>query len=1185
MQGRTQERLSLCSILLLLFAVTLFTFAQAAPQVAPSGEPDDVAVEDGGDITSAVNDRLPASMADIIKATDDEDVPTAPGVLIQSRDEPACTPINMPAADWKSDTDYATASLVRYGGRLYGCLQRHRSHPGWEPPHVPALWATPTPCGVTAWEVQTQYKIGSKVTFERENYQCQEAHISSEGWTPLATPSLWNKVQLIRSIRISKSNVQFGESFRVFVRLTEPEGFRVFINGVPGSSQWFQFYDFPGIHKVTVAVYRREDFIETRSVDILVENPQDLPLKAKFPYMAMSSPEAGAGYFEILNFADIHVPGTVYTWDFGRAGSRTTTGPSVKQLFEDYLDINEPYGTFEVRVTAAYPGQSPVSATRSVVVWNTYFLEKARGFVKPKLDYNFRAVRQDKKLAGSCRIKNVEPEPLHLTKKAFQYLTEDSEFAQMFAPEEAISVRVPANKAADIDCGIPFPLPRGSFGYAVHLAGQTDAGKRVRTSCYFEYRESTQGSGTRIITDPNAVRALHSMRNQSLHHDKAFFTRDEVIRHIRIVEGVSTRPNVKILRENITAGKEEMPDIRAFSGEVLLGKPCLPDEDPPEVGVTCQLTDEWAWVTIPARIANAFKGDAILSPAGNGVIGGLLRQVDPPQAYAHSGIMTKNHYEIRHSTASEDRMHGHLVGSVLGERGTDGIDPDVLKYAWPGTITQSVQGAFNGEDLVDPDTGKPYRISAFDYRTRQDQGMKLIPALILKPDPFKEALIPSVRTTLHRVADAAAAIKGHYRFYAYTNAGISTRSTSYNAPDRGSTWWASNTTPTVCSSLLWAAAKSVVNPRIQLEGAGMITLPYELEPQDVAAGARIDSQTLDGLYMYSAEERLTAAEWLYGYMWNLAADKIHKKFPWLPASWVGDAPDDLGNQMVNTFNSDWTGDNGDGRGHSKDSDNWKNMGLGHAVSPDHLLFWDAPGPIVNGVQKGLYGYTEKLVYRPETYEYRHISRWKLIKTTGTVTGTVSYHGRAVGRGNSLDGSFTIGDVPAGTFKVKAGKLIERVYAEGALSISVTANSTTSVAITLQDPPEFYREVVLSGSLYIRDDQLISSNSRKYGMYYDGIFVGPFGTHAEQVHKEGHGGEIRVEVYVKMDWKFPGDIAGTVYVKFYEGRNEDTGDLEDKETEQFRVARGSRETVRIHVVSSGVGGGDTADLTSLPIVPT
>jgi hypothetical protein len=53
------------------------------------------------------------------------------------------------AAEWAPNTWYATHSVVTYQGPTYTCIQGHTSQVGWEPPHVPALWALqasrPTP--------------------------------------------------------------------------------------------------------------------------------------------------------------------------------------------------------------------------------------------------------------------------------------------------------------------------------------------------------------------------------------------------------------------------------------------------------------------------------------------------------------------------------------------------------------------------------------------------------------------------------------------------------------------------------------------------------------------------------------------------------------------------------------------------------------------------------------------------------------------------------------------------------------------------------------------------------------------------------------------------------------------------------------------------------------------------------
>jgi hypothetical protein len=95
---------------------------------------------------------------------------------------------------------------------------------------------------------------------------------------------------------------------------------------------------------------------------------------------------------------------------------------------------------------------------------------------------------------------------------------------------------------------------------------------------------------------------------------------------------------------------------------------------------------------MPGRFLNARKGDVILSPGGTGLIGGLLLSVTPSQWYSHSGITTRNYDEITHSTASEQRLIDH----TRGQGGSDGFEPNALKYLWPGVITQQVESAIKG---------------------------------------------------------------------------------------------------------------------------------------------------------------------------------------------------------------------------------------------------------------------------------------------------------------------------------------------------------------------------------------------------------------------------------------------------------------------------------------------------------
>ncbi|KAK4446470.1 hypothetical protein QBC34DRAFT_496775 [Podospora aff. communis PSN243] len=108
---------------------------------------------------------------------------------------PSCTPLDTAAPAWDPNRNYAVSTLVRYEGRFYVCLQAHHSSALWAPPAVPALWETPTPCGVTEWQTQTHYAIGSQVTYAAKVYECIQAHTAYDSWFPPDTPALWRYVK------------------------------------------------------------------------------------------------------------------------------------------------------------------------------------------------------------------------------------------------------------------------------------------------------------------------------------------------------------------------------------------------------------------------------------------------------------------------------------------------------------------------------------------------------------------------------------------------------------------------------------------------------------------------------------------------------------------------------------------------------------------------------------------------------------------------------------------------------------------------------------------------------------------------------------------------------------------------------------------------------------------------------
>ena len=485
----------------------------------------------------------------------------------------------------------------------------------------------------------------------------------------------------------------------------------------------------------------------------------------------------------------------------------------------------------------------------------------------------------------------------------------------------------------------------------------------------------------------------------------------------------------------------------------VVGQECDPDNVPDNLpdGMVCQLTSEMAWRYVPGRILNAKKGDCLLDPGGPGLVGQLLRQVTPAQFYSHCGLMTKNHIELTHSTGSDDWLKDHVAGSFLGNKGTDGFDPTALKYLWPGTVTQTIDNAYYGEWITSPDTG-PYRISDFSFAPDLSDSSTIIYPVVVKPNPFDETA--AVRGRLHAIADAALAIKGHYRFYCYTKPEIALGPESIAGPDSG---WAQGTLATTCSSFIWLAAQ---HANVKLEGPNKITSVDDLESKDVIQGAAVDGSTLDGLYFYTAAERQAAANWLFQDVYDIAYNK---------AGFFGtlftDAPDTVANQLCNTFASDSADIN------TVDEDAWKTTGSANSISPDNIMFWDSPGSGNQKQFRSVYGHVEEVFYRPGTYVQVPIFRWKLVPTKGTLTGTVTANADVTGANVSIgngfqdvvvggDGRFEFDNVPSGDYLVTAGLNIGGYWNSATVQPHIDAGKTTDVTIALQPPPEIYRSVTI-----------------------------------------------------------------------------------------------------------------------------
>jgi hypothetical protein len=508
---------------------------------------------------------------------------------------------------------------------------------------------------------------------------------------------------------------------------------------------------------------------------------------------------------------------------------------------------------------------------------------------------------------------------------------------------------------------------------------------------------------------------------------------------------------------------------------VAAGNECFPDDISDADAATataeqlvCQLTDETETVTIPGSFQNAMQGDIILSPSpvgGGDMIAALFAALSPPQHHGHSGIMTANFFEITHCTAAQDRITDNIIKGALGRPAS--LNPSVLKYAWPGSITQSIDDATSTRPFTDPG-GTIYELNSFNTDSIGD-GFEIIPPLVVKPLPQDEA---TARPTLRAAADTARskgaqyASNGHmirsggcyYSFFGYTSPQIAAGFTDPAPADAG---WAQGLSPAVCSSFVWLSLKEQGIPLVTSQQFESLS---DFSPVAVAGGAQVGPATLDGLIFYPQAERLAGSQALRQMVLNQALDKEDGlgTIPGINEAIAGPIAD----QLLNMFafgNPDMAG-----------SSAWQNPGDGNAVSPDNILYWNPP----------FYGYAEPLQYLPQHIEQYTVSRWKKVITRGSVRGTVRLNGEPVPNAQvwvfqpngstftGTDGSYTLSNVPIGSYEIKAQAVVTQNGLSSEFTNGFTGEPITLTAaqpdmvkdISLQPPPATFRRLDISYSM-------------------------------------------------------------------------------------------------------------------------
>ena len=928
---------------------------------------------------------------------------------------------------------------------------------------------------------------------------------------------------LIGHAKFSRRRVTVGQSVRVQVTPTDPRT-DIAINGVYGARQFVQFR-FPGTYNIVVSALldgEIEQLAERVTVIAAKADARPIPIV----WATQDRYRARLVVFSLPDGDRSRDEATSYDWTFGDGTTGVSDTGTIDHDFTDALHRDALYTTFDVEVAARFTDRSSTVGRRTVSVFNTYALNKTvRGILAPRVavdqpQFIPTVMFLPGEVICSFTITNLEDEDLLFVREKQDWLRADpsdlassdpqeygSELAARLLARSAAAdlaigadLRVPARSTVTVTRLFPEALFHGDiFGVAVHLDGRgTCSGLPAIASAYIEVKlpmawssSVSRGSATALGFAAKLTASASRTASVLSLDDLREPVRQAAVSE-RLTRPVAPAPAAPRSATEVSAARSEgtatsLSHLGAFTlsgpslaGEITklvspdlspvdftalfdpaepqVGGECDPDNMPDGLpdGMVCQLTNEIEWRFVPGRILNAKKGDLLLDPGGPGVVGQLLRQVQPPQYYSHCGIMTKNHIELRHSTGSEDWLKDHLAGSFLGNKGTDGFDPTALKYLWPGSVTQTIDNAYHGEWVTSPDTG-PYKIAEFSFAPDLSDTSTIVPPVVVKPPPFSETA--DVRRILHSIAEAALRINSHYRFYCYTRPQIALGPEGLAGPDSG---WADGTVATQCASFIWLAAQ---HAGVRLEGPGEFTLLTDLEPTDEVHGAHANSDTLDGLYLYSAANRQGAAKWLYQHVF----DQVYNQAGFWGQLFTG-APDDVANQLCNAFASDWT-DIGDGG--AGDSDAWKSTGDANAVSPDNLMFWDSPNRSGQGGFASVYGAIEEFFYLPGTYAQVPIYRWKLVPTRGDLTGTVTANVDVVGANVSLlgsgqqdvvvndDGRFSFAGVPAGAYTVSAGLTIAGHWNSASVNVVITAGGTADVGVPLQPPPEVLRTVTIS----------------------------------------------------------------------------------------------------------------------------
>ena len=100
--------------------------------------------------------------------------------------------------EWSADSvSYSVDDIVRYGTKLYRCVQAHTSQTDWNPSAAPSLWSRIDIAddGIEVWTQPTgahdAYSTGDKVHYPGKSDPVYVSTIDGNVWAPDAYPDGW----------------------------------------------------------------------------------------------------------------------------------------------------------------------------------------------------------------------------------------------------------------------------------------------------------------------------------------------------------------------------------------------------------------------------------------------------------------------------------------------------------------------------------------------------------------------------------------------------------------------------------------------------------------------------------------------------------------------------------------------------------------------------------------------------------------------------------------------------------------------------------------------------------------------------------------------------------------------------------------------------------------------------------